>query len=768
MRDRGSLVSTRCDPTEIIPCIDGLRDKISESMWSGVHWIVQERIEPRRIGHLSNERRVSYEPRDWLVEVESSSDAERSASRVGVRHWREDALAASDLSCASETQITLRLRLVARWAVQFSPRLHFEWLWDGRKLWIVQADPEGPLGGEDPTAILSLTIPTPVIGSLGVFRIASGADYERYGKLQNAAAYSDLGYQMPPFYIVNDHHTIKCILNGEMTTDCRDDLNELVARPLIIRTDGTNIPSGKREMLPRSDPLASLGEASDWLLGSFRAQIESAGLADAGLCMIAHHFIPSVASAWARAEPGSRIVRIESLWGIPEGLYWYAHDTFEVDTQHVKLQVPESLTDLRYEISKHQRYKPTFVVANTEGKWDAAQVRPPFDWRFSIKRTEWLVEIALTTRRLAETNGFPVALMWFVGNHPAATTHAVLPWYHVKSELISPRRAGPRQKLSSSAEFSIKNVADWEHLKSALQNGSRVERVTVEPVDASLIRNQTFAKELGELGASRRFVIELSGGILSHVYYILTKEGAQVACIDLFGADEERVEYNKVVRDKIPEIIKKQGEMADVIRLEGEAPITALKRKLVEEAFEALDAKSGGDLIGELADLREVVDAVCRALNISSSEIMDAQKEKRHKRGGFDQGIMLTRTTTPHSLEKEPAEADSDELTLEIERAGEQVITHPADLPDKPLYRRPDLRQVDEQPEKLFTFGTDVNKLGDLRATLHFSLPIDPETNREFALTVELHRSAGALRGTIRIRLVPTQIPIDFPDRTSE
>jgi hypothetical protein len=167
-------------------------------------------------------------------------------------------------------------------------------------------------------------------------------------------------------------------------------------------------------------------------------------------------------------------------------------------------------------------------------------------------------------------------------------------------------------------------------------------------------------------------------------------------------------------------------------------------------------------LIGELADLREVIDALSRALNISSFEVLDAQNEKRKKRGGFDQGIMLAQTTTPHSLQKEPTEVGSEELTLEMGRTSEPVITHSADLPAKPLYRRPDLRQVDEQSEKLFTFGTDVNKLGDLRATLHFSLPIGPETNREFALTVELRRSAGALRGTIRIRLSPTQIPLDF------
>src|SRR5207302_5724238 len=114
--------------------------------------------------------------------------------------------------------------------------LHFEWVWDGRKLWIVQADAEGPFSGEDPTAVLSLTIACPVVGSLRVFRVAAGADYELYGKLQNAAAYAAFDYHMPPFFIVDDPDAVKCILEGKMRNDFRDDLSELVARPLIIRT----------------------------------------------------------------------------------------------------------------------------------------------------------------------------------------------------------------------------------------------------------------------------------------------------------------------------------------------------------------------------------------------------------------------------------------------------------------------------------------------------------------------------------------------------
>jgi hypothetical protein len=71
---------------------------------------------------------------------------------------------------------------------------------------------------------------------------------------------------------------------------------------------------------------------------------------------------------------------------------------------------------------------------------------------------------------------------------------------------------------------------------------------------------------------------------------------------------------------------------------------------------------------------------------------------------------------------------------------------------------------VDQQPEKLFTFATEAYRLGELKATLHFSLPMGDGRDQQFALALEFGRLGGTLRGKIRLRLVPTQLGIDFPD----
>ena len=764
MRDRGSFASRRCTSLQIVPTIEELRAEHSGAPGPRVHWIVQQAVGSHRTGHLSNERRLRRESRDWIVEFDASDVHPGSVASIGIRNWRDNREVSSlNLECGSKKEIVLRLRQVAKWGLRFKARIHFEWVWDGRRLWIVQADAEDEATGIDPTSKLR-SIPRTNLGTLQTFHLAEAADYEKYSKLRNATRYRDLGYDMPPFFVADDPSRISRILRGEIFDDLEKDLVDLTKRPLIIRTDGIDIPKEKWEMLPRSDPLTSAVDAKNWLLNCFSTEIKNADLVRRRICLIAHHFIPSVASAWARAEPKTRLVRIEALWGIPEGLYWYSHDTYEVDTREVKLKDAEALVGTQFSVSKRLRYKGTFVTADNAGKWNAAKVCSPFDWRSSIKKQQWLSEIALSTRRIAEKEGYPVAVMWFVDNHESATRNRVLPWYHFKSELVDPLRASPRHKFSSSDDFLIKDEADWETLKQNLLAGVRIERVVVNPVDTALIRNPTFAKNLGRLGAENKFVVELSGGVLSHAYYILTNEGAQVECIDLFGAKEELAEYNKIVRDKIPEIISKRGEGAEVVSLEGEALATALRQKLVEEAFEVLDAKHGSDVISELADLREVINALCSAMMLSSSRISTVQKKKRQKRGGFKKGVMLTQTTTPHSIQKPTPPSLEPLLKLQAETVATQVITRNSDLPTKPLHRRPDLRQVRKQPEKLFTFATELNKLGDLSAKLHFSLPIEGGNQRQFTLRLELQRSAGALRGKIRIHLLPSQTPLEFAD----
>ena len=103
-------------------------------------------------------------------------------------------------------------------------------------------------------------------------------------------------------------------------------------------------------------------------------------------------------------------------------------------------------------------------------------------------------------------------------------------------------------------------------------------------------------------------------------------------------------EYNKLVRDRIPEIIRQSGMECEIAVLSDAEYCQALRQKLIEEAAEVAEA-DGDELVAELADLYEVIDALmAEVMSISGDRILNAQAKRRETRGGFTQKIMLLRT----------------------------------------------------------------------------------------------------------------------------
>lgn len=99
-------------------------------------------------------------------------------------------------------------------------------------------------------------------------------------------------------------------------------------------------------------------------------------------------------------------------------------------------------------------------------------------------------------------------------------------------------------------------------------------------------------------------------------------------------------EYNKLVRDKIPEIIKKDGEKP-ITHIAGEEEYEkALMEKLQEEVNEFLKDPSKK----EMADILEVLYAVAKLKGFDLSEVEKIRQERAEKRGGFEKRIILERT----------------------------------------------------------------------------------------------------------------------------
>ncbi|MDO4375823.1 MAG: nucleoside triphosphate pyrophosphohydrolase [bacterium] len=106
---------------------------------------------------------------------------------------------------------------------------------------------------------------------------------------------------------------------------------------------------------------------------------------------------------------------------------------------------------------------------------------------------------------------------------------------------------------------------------------------------------------------------------------------------------EEKV-FNKLVRDRIPEIIEGNGEIA-VTRILDEAEYKLeLEKKLLEECNEVLSAVRHDEIIEELADVLEVLGAIGALEGVDLEKIISVMNSKREKRGGFSQKIFLEKT----------------------------------------------------------------------------------------------------------------------------
>ena len=96
-------------------------------------------------------------------------------------------------------------------------------------------------------------------------------------------------------------------------------------------------------------------------------------------------------------------------------------------------------------------------------------------------------------------------------------------------------------------------------------------------------------------------------------------------------------EYNKLVRDKIPAIIKAQGEVPNIRILDQEEYADCLAQKLNEEVEEFHREQN----LEELADILEVVFALAESLGSSSGELLEIREKKREERGGFRNKVFL-------------------------------------------------------------------------------------------------------------------------------
>lgn len=98
--------------------------------------------------------------------------------------------------------------------------------------------------------------------------------------------------------------------------------------------------------------------------------------------------------------------------------------------------------------------------------------------------------------------------------------------------------------------------------------------------------------------------------------------------------------YNKLVRDKIPEVIESSGKKANIKVLNNKEFLMELGLKLQEELNEYTSSNEN-EKIEELADMIEVIYAILDAKNVSIEKFESIRNAKKEKRGGFEKQLFL-------------------------------------------------------------------------------------------------------------------------------
>ena len=412
MTERGLYDSKTCVTSEIAQTLTELFDGIIQEhrCVPDVAYIVQKYFEGDATGHLSNERRFTHVKRDWIYEYHCKNVTEIESGRISLRKWRKpfSATGKEALHCSKQQDLRDALRIVAEYYTQKKQIVHFEFIWGGGRIYLLQADRDDERAelGEDPTAVDISIHEAKDLLNLQILRKVSDAD-RRFSKVANTLIYAKAGLKTVPLYILDDKNVLSEIWEGRLPPELADDLKKLSNFSIVVRTDIVTNVHNRKQLLHRSNELRSFDKLVEWLF----KQKGLLGLKE-DIAFLFHIFVPARCSAFVKASPTGRIVEIEALWGLPEGLYYNAHDKVFVDT---KLIEAELLTPDVAEIKKIKcAYKETFIAPNDSGAWVGKRTKQPYDWKLCIDEAS-IKQIAIESRKIASLEQKQISVMWFVG-----------------------------------------------------------------------------------------------------------------------------------------------------------------------------------------------------------------------------------------------------------------------------------------------------------------------------------------------------------------
>ncbi len=635
--DRGKYVSCTCVPNvvelkkSIIEIFGDFKSNVYKGAESGIALIIQEYRDPKLQGHLSNERRIAEDKMNWQIEKQNVKDESIEVESIkGLEKANE--LDFSITKCLNARTLNINLKLTASWfsKINDNKRYHLEWLWDGQNFWILQIDIENEIengskpGSERMKELKKRPTKFSEEDKEKIPEVFESIDstVNKWHKIECLKTFSSCRLPYWDIFILENDHILEQLVNGEIDISLKADLRRLIKSPITIRTDKL---SNMEVLLPRSDTIFEYKDAVEFLIQTAK-KLSYSGLKPEEFCFLIHHFIVSKAGALCLAKPNIDRVRIDSTWGIVEGLYYHPHDSFEVILETKK-------------IKKKKRCKAKYIDVNIDCDWYAKNAGKNYDWKQSLSDKQ-ILQLSNYTKSVANYLDQPVTVMFFI-NESRGIYPELLPWYYSTDE-FNDKRTSYSEVIFSEKRRLIRSQEDFEVLqKDFIEHVHSAKRKIQLNLDIAIIRDIKLIQDIGTFAVENNFVVDIEGSILSHPYYLLRSKGVDVRCIDPLELSYSHREFYKLVRDRIPVKIENNQETVVSTKVSSEELIKFLKEKVVEEGLEMYWSQTNDNLIEEAADVLEVLRGTCKAYGIEFSEIEKIANIKREKRGGFDEGVVL-------------------------------------------------------------------------------------------------------------------------------
>lgn len=628
LADRGAydskLIPADYDVDAIRSAIEAMYLQFNEKSADDILAIIIQPLVPgprRYLGHISNERRVSKTVNHWMLESPDADWTERFNSQRSTP-------ASGDKSLLAENALKLLtlFKAIGRWCTELEKGpCHIEWVWCNSQLWLLQIDfeDESPDEGVDPRQLIrpadTVELSKPKLRSLQKVELAGKiSGWPKIDKIRELARVRSDPY--PNLYFVRADRAIR-------STSLVSEIRAISNGRIVCRTDCRSKAVEKLN-LPRTNSV-SPEDAVKFMKTTARRLVKQ-GASPRDICFILHRFIPATSAAWVLADPKLQIVRIDSLWGIPDGLQFLPHDTFQFDVRRKKIS------------SETYRYKVSFIQESENGSWREIKISRHFGRATSLSAPD-VREVAMQTHRIASDLGEKIQVMWFCGIPAALKIGRNLPWFRMEapetkiefSRPVAPVR--PRIRIRTRRDLEKAKVLDVDRY------------VLIVQPDVELIRDDDFLKELERIALAIRAPVELYGSVLAHAYYMLTRGGVTVVAAGepQYSRVRGRRVFAKLVRDEIPREIASHGEQTVLAQIPRQESRIALATKLFEETYELLNAHTPPEVEVELADLLEIIRSLASVTGINWEDVQAKAEAKRRQRGGFEKGLVLLETAWP-------------------------------------------------------------------------------------------------------------------------